>query len=637
MRPRRRSASSGRIPIGRPRPTGGFEHEEAASGRNGELVLIVWPCAMGTGFEVTPDVRQCPRLCLALAALVWLWAPACHREQRENEAKALAALLKQPRPPTILVASVTAGEWQEVRQFYRDRRNQPVWIAGRRLAPAWSDLRAVLERAADDALDPEDYDVTWLRARAEQLKGTLRPRELETAADALETELRATAAALRYARHLARGRLDPTGDDWITVNDGVDTRAIVARALDEGRVRDLTSRLRPPHGEYAALLDLRRTYMDLASAGGWPSVPGTRVVGRGQRDPAIPALRRRLAATGERDRRLDGTRGQAVSASTLLDRTLADALGRFQARHGLKPTGVLDARTRRELNVPVADRLRQIDVNIERWRIAPRALGHRYIRVNVPDYYLALIDGGRTELGMRIIVGEPDHPTPVLSDAMTHVVLNPYWNIPDSIANDEIAPKLVSDPAYLARNDIELVRIADGRVEPIDPSDQDWSQPLDPALRLRQKPGGTNALGLVKFLFPNHASVYLHDTPGNTLFNRTARALSHGCVRVERPLDLALALLPREGWDRERILAAMHSDSEQWVRLQPSVPVHLMYFTAWADGAGNAQFRPDIYDHDRPQAAALGRLLRRRPGSRHAPPPRGRTAGAPVESRTATP
>jgi L,D-transpeptidase YcbB len=382
--------------------------------------------------------------------------------------------------------------------------------------------------------------------------------------------------------------------------------------------------------QYAALLDVRRAYVDLANAGGWPSVPGTRLIRRGQRDPSIPAQRRRLAATGEPDR-------LAVTASTLLDRNVADALGRFQARPGLKPTTILDARTRRELNVAVADRLRQIDVNIEHWRIAARDFGRRYIRVNVPDYYLALIDGGRTELGMRVIVGERDRRTPVLSDAMTHVVLNPYWNIPDSIANDEIAPQLVSDPTYLARNDIELVRIANGRAEPIDPSGQDWSLPLDQGLRLRQKPGGKNALGLVKFLFSNHASVYLHDTAGNTLFNRTARALSHGCVRVERPVDLAVALLPRDGWDRERVLAAMRGESEQWVRLQPSVPVHLVYFTAWADGAGTVQVRPDIYDHDRTQAAALERLFRRRQGSRHASPPRGHAAGALTERRSSTP
>jgi murein L,D-transpeptidase YcbB/YkuD len=288
------------------------------------------------------------------------------------------------------------------------------------------------------------------------------------------------------------------------------------------------------------------------------------------------------------------------------------ALRSFQARHGLQPTGALDVFTRRELNVSAAERLAQIDVNLERWRLAPRELGPRHIRVNIPEYYLGLIDHGRTELGMRVIVGDADHPTPVLTDAMTHIVLNPYWNIPDSIANDEMVPALISDPGYLARNNIELVRVLDGRAEPVDTASQDWSVPLDSGLRLRQKPGSRNALGLVKFVFPNHASVYLHDTPADSLFNRATRGLSHGCVRVERPVQLALALLEPDGWNRERVIAAMHGESEQWVRLKAAVPVHLMYATAWVDASRVVQFRTDIYGHDRTQRASLEKHRRSR-------------------------
>jgi murein L,D-transpeptidase YcbB/YkuD len=295
----------------------------------------------------------------------------------------------------------------------------------------------------------------------------------------------------------------------------------------------------------------------------------------------------------------------------VLDKALSAALEAFQRRHGLSPTGWLDSETRRALNVTAGDRLRQIDVNLDRWRFAPRDLGDRHIRVNIPDFHLGVIERGRTVLGMRVIVGERDRQTPIFSDRITHIVFNPYWNIPDSIANDETLPAMMSDPEYLLRNNIEVVRVADGRVEPVDPAELDWTMPLDGSLRLRQRPGADNALGLVKFMFPNRSSVYLHDTPADRLFSRVARTLSHGCVRVERPVDLAHALLERYGWDEERIAEAMQGKTEQWIRVKEPVPVHLVYFTAWAD-SGRAQFRNDVYGHDRDQAAALDRRARHR-------------------------
>jgi murein L,D-transpeptidase YcbB/YkuD len=369
--------------------------------------------------------------------------------------------------------------------------------------------------------------------------------------------------------------------------------------MQDGRLNDAPARLRPQHGQYHSLLALRERYAALA-ARPWPELPGSATVRPGARDRSIPALRRMLGASGD-------LAGNHVTASTRLDDAVSGALRAFQARHGLPSTGVLEARTRAALNVTPEQRLRQIDVNIERWRFAPRDLGARHVRVNIPDFYLALMENGRVRVGMRVVVGEKETPTPVLSDEMRHIVFSPYWNIPESIATGEMLPALMDDPGYLGRNNIELVRVSDGAAEPVDPAEVDWSSPLDPGLRFRQKPGATNALGLVKFVFPNHSSIYLHDTPADALFDRVTRALSHGCVRVERPVDLAYALLSGQGWDRPRIAGAMHRMEEQWVRLTQPVPVHLMYLTAWVDGSGRAQFRDDIYGHD----AAQGRVLDR--------------------------
>ncbi len=250
--------------------------------------------------------------------------------------------------------------------------------------------------------------------------------------------------------------------------------------------------------------------------------------------------------------------------------------------------------------VPASWRLREIALNLDRWRWMPRDLGNRHILVNIPGYELQVIDGDRPVLAMRVIVGRSDAPTPVFSDRMTSIVFSPYWNIPDSILQKETLPRLASDPEYLLRNQIEVVRGTGGSEQVVDPSTVDWSQPEETrGLRFRQLPGDENALGLVKFIFPNHFAVYLHDTPGDALFNRSARALSHGCIRVEKPVALAdYVLHDQHRWTPEAIDAAMHSGQEQAVRLREPLPVHIGYWTAWVQPDGLVRFTQDPYSVD---------------------------------------
>jgi murein L,D-transpeptidase YcbB/YkuD len=251
-------------------------------------------------------------------------------------------------------------------------------------------------------------------------------------------------------------------------------------------------------------------------------------------------------------------------------------------------------------------RVGQIALNMERWRWLPDDLGARHVLVNVPAFYMAARENGKPVLEMKVIVGKPENATPIFSDVMETVVFSPYWNVPDSIAEGETAPAAARDPGFLARQNIEILRRTGGGTELVDPSSVDWDDPASiKELAFRQKPGATNALGHVKFLFPNPHDVYLHDTPADSLFSRQGRELSHGCVRLEMPEDLARYLLrDQPQWDDDRIRKAMYAGEEKHVALKEKLPVHLVYFTVWPRGDRNVEMFDDIYRYDSKQLVA---------------------------------
>jgi murein L,D-transpeptidase YcbB/YkuD len=381
-----------------------------------------------------------------------------------------------------------------------------------------------------------------------------------------------------------------------------DFPSILAASLERGSIAEDLRALAPQHGEYRRLQKALAHYVEIAEAGGWRALPGAVAAGAGasglaklkpgDRGSHVAALRQRLAASGDLE---DGEQ------SDLFDDRVAAAVARFQRRHGLEPDGVVGARVVAELNVPVERRLAQIELNLERWRWLPHDLGDRYIFVNIPEYRLEVHERDRVALAMNVIVGAKDTPTPIFSDTLTHIVFSPYWNVPDSIASGETLPAVQSDPSFLERNRIEVVGTS-GRV--VDPSTIDWTSVGGDdtnafPYRFRQRPGASNSLGLVKFVFPNEHDVYLHDTPADALFKRASRPLSHGCVRVEQPVALAEYLLRGQSeWSDQRIQAAMHGGQEQHVKLARPIPVHLMYWTTRADEDGTVQFRQDVYGRD---------------------------------------
>jgi murein L,D-transpeptidase YcbB/YkuD len=330
--------------------------------------------------------------------------------------------------------------------------------------------------------------------------------------------------------------------------------------------------------------------------GGWPKVP-SRAYKAGEEDPSVVTLRERLAASGEL------TGAGASSGSALYDAEMAAAVRSFQEHHGIKATGVLDKAALAAMNVPMDDRIRQVEINLERWRWMPDDFGPRHFVVNIPSYLLMARENGKTVLDIRVVVGKPGHETPIFSSDMANVVFSPYWNVPDSIAEGETAPAAALDPGYLTRNNMDIFRVSKSGTKRVDESEVNWGNRDElKKLVFRQRPGSRNALGRVKFLFPNPYNVYLHDTPADSLFARTGRAFSHGCVRVEEPEALAKYVLRGDvEWDEPRILAAMRSGAEKYVKLKETIPVHIVYFTVWLDESKGVHFQPDVYGYDAKQ------------------------------------
>jgi murein L,D-transpeptidase YcbB/YkuD len=315
----------------------------------------------------------------------------------------------------------------------------------------------------------------------------------------------------------------------------------------------------------------------------------------------VRALAQRLAAS----RDYEGTIPPDGAAA--YDESLQEAVKRFQRRHGLDDGGIVTPAVAAELNVPIEGRIQALELNLERWRWLPRDTGPRHILVNVPEMRLEVREKGQVPLAMRVIVGKRDTPTPIFNDTMTHLVFSPYWNVPPGIAEEETMPAFLSDPEFLARNNMEVV---DSSGKPIDPESIDSMDPT--SFRFRQRPGSENALGLVKFMFPNKFDVYLHDTPTDSLFGRAGRLFSHGCVRVEKPEELAAYVLrDQPEWTPERIREAMHAGEERTVTLREPIPVFIGYWTARVTPDGLVQFRKDVYGIDARQSAMVAERLRR--------------------------
>lgn len=367
----------------------------------------------------------------------------------------------------------------------------------------------------------------------------------------------------------------------------------LADALEAELLDDLLAASQPQHMQYRALRNSLEQYETIKLLGGWPQIKAGPKMRLGRQDRRVPVLRWRLVISG--DMPLD-----QLSADEIFDAVLSEAVRKFQRRHGLIVDGVVGKRTRAMLNVPVENRILQLKANMERWWRMPIDLGTRYLMVNIPNYQLHIVENHTVVKSMRAIVGKQDRRTPVFSTKMTYLELNPYWNVPRKIAIRDLLPRIQNNPQFLIRQRIQVFKSWKVDARELDPLAVDWKRYSKEnfPLRLRQKPVRSNALGQVKFIFPNRYSVYIHDTPGKALFRRHKRSYSSGCVRIEEPFALAEYLLKDQQWDRSKILRRVQTNKRKVIALKSPIPVHLVYFTSWIDDTGKTHFREDLYGRD---------------------------------------
>lgn len=514
------------------------------------------------------------------------------------EARLRTRLEHLPRPVELVVQGERIHAGQALPEYYERVVYRPAWVAPTGPLPRAERLVEAIRRVDREGLSPDDYH---LRAVEPLLKQTSVGPEAGALTD---LELLLSDAFLVLAAHFVSGRVDPVTLDpeWIAVGSDIDLLAALSRAANGSTPERELEALLPAHPGYRSLRQSLDRYRALAAAGSWPIVEEGPVIRPGTSDPRIAAIRRRLAATDPS--------ADASGAQTLYDAALEVAVKGFQTRHGLAPDGVIGSKTLAALNVPVEERVRQIELNLERWRWLPRDLGRRYVVVNIAGFDLEAVEDGATSLEMRVAVGRFYRRTPVFSDTIRYLVFNPYWEVPPRLAVQDKLPEIRQDPSYLERQGFLVLEGWGENERRVDPGEVDWSGLGDGNFpyRLRQTPGPLNALGRVKFMFPNRFNVYLHDTPNREIFVSPERDVSSGCIRVEKPLELAEWLLAGSGrWDRGAIDRVVATGGETTVPLERPTPVHMLYWTAWTDGHGVVQFRRDLYDRD----TSLGEALRR--------------------------
>ncbi|WNM56577.1 L,D-transpeptidase family protein [Candidatus Nitrospira allomarina] len=487
---------------------------------------------------------------------------------------------------------------KELIEIYDDRQYEPLWVSlSDHLNAEGQALYKILSEAERLGLNSKDYaysELHWLQ-RTDQLFSEDRPLFHTNVLARIEVVL--TNNLVKLLDHVTSGRLSPeqVNGKWYLEDERPPLTQIVTQVIDDGIAVTLES-LAGGHEGYGPLLKTLVQYLQIKSDGGWPIIPGGPLLTKGTSSPRVKVLRQRLAATGDMN---DGP------ISSVFDQKVMEGVEKFQARHGLSVDGIVGPRTLETLNTPVDSRIRQLLVNLERRRWMPRTLGPDYVLVNIPDFQLTAYQDGKPQMGMPVIVGKPMSQTPIFSDILEYLVLNPYWNVPRSIVIDEIIPKFQEDPAYLEESNFELV---DWDEQPMEISQLTLENIEAGTIRIRQKPGPNNALGLVKFMFPNDHAIYLHDTPADHLFDASERDFSHGCIRVERPTDLAAFLLNGK-WSREEILHTIESSERRAIQLPQAIPVYILYLTAWVAEDGTLQFREDLYGHDEQLWTALQPVL----------------------------
>ncbi|RVU38757.1 hypothetical protein EOI86_05665 [Hwanghaeella grinnelliae] len=495
--------------------------------------------------------------------------------------------------PDALRHTVTEPFWAQVNRFYDARGNVPIWIENGALTDRAKQALAHLANPDQEGLDPAHYSAADpLQALSNEPPGD----PAVTLATTLAADMTITGQLLHFLYEVRHGRLqDPESVGGDKAFDVEKALTLLTTAED---IEVALQNAVPGNAPYRALRRALSTYQAMARNNGTTPVdpiPGGPSIKPGNRDGRVPLIRDRLNQLGDLIAKPSGNEGD------LFDPALVQSVIQFQKRHGLEPDGVVGKQTLAELNISIAARIDQITVNMERWRWLPGDLGDDYILVNIAGFRLQVFELGVPSIEMPVVVGRPFRRTPVFSAAVSYLEFSPTWTVPPTILKEDIIPGMRKDPELLAKKGIRIFSSWNRDAQIIDPAKIDWHAPMSQLVSYRyvQPPGPKNALGRVKFMFPNQYSVYLHDTPDKTLFDRASRAFSSGCIRVERPSDLAALLLSDQPqWTETEIAKAMALDEPVKVPLSKPIPIYITYATAWAGEGGTIEFRPDIYGRD---------------------------------------
>jgi murein L,D-transpeptidase YcbB/YkuD len=488
-------------------------------------------------------------------------------------------------------------DWPQIERLYDRQQHRFIWHHAGKLTNQGRQLFRWLASAELDGLEADDYHLNHLRGLV-----------LNPSSEVLVyRELLLSDGYLRLARDLRLGRYDAHTFDplWMLPSEDFDPVDALTTALSSGGLKQLLNAIRPTNYAYLRLKDALAKYRQIQADGGWITLQVNKRLELGDSDPSVASLRQRLNAESIQT-------GGEVSDPDYFDANLKRAVKRFQQRFGLLADGIVGSATLGALNDPVEKRIEQIRANLERWRWLPHQLESQHLMVNTAGFEIALVKGGRVVFRKRTVNGKLERQTPSFGSHVTHLVMNPLWTVPRTIAVQDILPKLQQDSEYLVTKRFRVYARSDGKWGEIDPVEIDWSDYDEDNFPfvLRQDAGRNNSLGRIKFHMPNSHRIYLHDTPVRGLFERPNRAYSAGCVRVEAADQLAQLLVehaeqPHVKWLQQ----ALRSDETQIAPLAKPMPVYLTYFTSWVDIEGNIHFRPDVYQRDTALMLVMGERI----------------------------
>ncbi len=506
-----------------------------------------------------------------------------------------ATAMGEPRIKKSLVQLETVTPTSQLSEFYNNRNYRLAWFNGDTLNDAAHQLFRLIENSWKEGLASENYHTMEIYELVSSLNG-LQNSEVDLPQLYNRIDIHITDAYFSYASDLLRGRVNPDKLEkiWQTHPKIKDLGKILEQAYKNNNIAATFQEIKPTRDDYKKLKEELLHLYEVEKKGGWPSPGNFSLTEEGDTGTQVIKIKAYLRATG------DLTASNLVYfQSAEFDEKLTRAVEDFQVRHGIKPDGLVGGNTLKQMNIPVEYRIKQTKVNMERLRWLPQNMGNQYMIVNIPDYSMRYVKDNQLVMQQKIVVGELENYSPILKDTLEYIVFNPRWNIPYSIASEEMLPKIKADHSYLNRNNYLLLSGSYVSEAEVNPADVDWTQ-IDKdnfPYYIVQESGNTNALGRVKFMFPNHHSIYLHDTPADHLFDQTARDFSHGCIRLEEPFRLADELLKNQlnPIEIDEILA---EEETQTILVDDDVVVHFTYITAFVDDRGKMNFRPDLYNLD---------------------------------------